>query len=162
MHFTDANGVSPGQWWNYTPSGTYIRDMPTQIYTATSGDLHFATPQNPPNMFPFFTQSPITTQVDIDAQGNWHMVRQFDDGPLPGGTLIASNWSRRIHGRVSSLRDNLTVNWVSPTFTTTTNPFGAGQIAECPGGMMSIACEQDLRKPSGYVGSYFLVGVCAF
>ena len=162
VHLTDPYGVSPGQWWNYTPSGTYLREFPVSISTATSEDQHFATPQNPPQMFAFFKQSPITTQVDLDAQGNWHMVRQFIDGPLPGGTLLDPNWSRRIHGRVSSLRDNLTVNWVSPTFTTTTNPFGAGQIAECPGGMMSIACEQDLRKPSGYVGSYFLVGVCAF
>ena len=161
VHFTNANGVAPGQWWNYTPSGTYLREFETQIYTATSEDQHFATPRNNPNMFPFFKQSPITTQVDLDAQGNWHMVRQFSDGAtFP--SIFDPNFQRRNFGRVSSVRDNLTVNWVSPTFTTTTNPFGSGQIAECPGGMMSIACEQDLRKPSGYVGSYFLVGVCAF
>lgn len=156
---SQPQGSALCQWWNYTPTGTYIREMPTQVYTSTSFDEHFSTPEN---VGFFFPQSPITTQVDVDGQGNWHLVRQFSDGPLPGGTLLDPNWQRRIHGRVASVRDNLTINWVSPTYTTTTNPYGAGQIAECPGGMMSIACEQDPRKPIGYVGSYFLVGVCAF
>jgi hypothetical protein len=160
VNLTGNAGFVSSQWWNYTPSGAYLREMPTQVYTATSFDQHFSTPENATNIF--FAQSPITTQVDVDAQGNWHLVRQLDDGPLPGGTLLEPNWQRRIHGRVSSVRDNLTINWASPTYTTTTNPYGAGQIAECPGGMMSIACEFDLRKPSGYIGSYFLVGVCAF